>query len=92
MGVPELWRFDGANLHVLRLGRGKIYKPADSSGVFPFLRMKEFEGFLLRLGRGKQLPVLEQFQRWVKASYIGCPIDDCRKMPKCYKIFLMFDI
>jgi Uma2 family endonuclease len=67
LGVPELWRFDGSKLFVLKLSRGNVYVPVSSSSVFPFLRMDEFEAFLLRMGRERQLAVLEDFRVWLRA-------------------------
>jgi Uma2 family endonuclease len=65
LGVPELWRFDGLRLTVLRLRDGK-YDVAESSGVFPFLQMGRFQEFARRLASERQSPVLREFRDWVK--------------------------
>lgn len=65
LGVPELWRFDGVRLTVLRLRGGK-YEGAESSGVFPFLPMSRFQEFARRLASERQPPVLREFRNWVK--------------------------
>ena len=65
LGVPELWRFQGERLAVLHLGRDGKYYPADASLAFPFLPMKQFESFLLRLKDEDQIRVLSEFRDWV---------------------------
>lgn len=65
LGVPELWRFDGKKLTVLRLRKAK-YQPSNASGVFPFLPMDGFQGFALRLASERQPKVLREFRAWVK--------------------------
>jgi Uma2 family endonuclease len=65
LGIPELWRFDGLHLAVLRLRDGK-YDVAESSGVFPFLPMGRFQEFARRLASERQPPVLREFRDWVK--------------------------
>jgi Uma2 family endonuclease len=37
LGVPELWRFDGESLRVLRLRDDRTYEPCTASPTFPFL-------------------------------------------------------
>jgi Uma2 family endonuclease len=64
LGVPELWRFDGKRLNVLRLRKGK-YHPAKSSAIFPFLPMAQFQQFVLRLASERQSKVLREFRAWV---------------------------
>lgn len=66
LGVPELWRFDGVRLTVLRLTEG-TYAPAESSGVFPFLPMEQFQQFARRLASERQPPLLREFRNWVKS-------------------------
>jgi Uma2 family endonuclease len=65
LGVPEIWRFDGTTLTVLRLRKGK-YHPAKTSGAFPFLPMDRFRQFVLRLAAERQAKVLREFREWVK--------------------------
>jgi Uma2 family endonuclease len=66
LGVPELWRFDGEHLSVFKLKGGK-YVLAKRSKSFPFLKMEEFEQFLLRMFGGEaQLAVLKEFRKWLR--------------------------
>jgi Uma2 family endonuclease len=67
LGVPELWRFDGAHLEVLHLtGKQAKYAKRSRSLAFPFLPMAEFEKFVRRRKDKNQLVVLSEFRKWVK--------------------------
>jgi Uma2 family endonuclease len=66
LGVPELWRFDGARLQVLHLLNGK-YAARTRSLTLPFLPMTEFEAFILRMSEANQLLVLREFRAWINA-------------------------
>lgn len=66
LGVPELWRFQGGRLVVLHLRDDGHYQPVASSLAFPFLPMKQFEGFLLRLRDEQQNHVLREFRDWAR--------------------------
>lgn len=50
-GVPEVWRFDGERLSMLRLRRGN-YQPVDTSEVFPGVSAADIEQLL---AQGKSL-------------------------------------
>lgn len=65
LGVPELWRFDGLHLKVLVLRDG-TYDPSPTSTVFPFLRLTEFESFLLRLDSERRPTVVRDFRSWLR--------------------------
>jgi Uma2 family endonuclease len=47
LGVPELWRFDGARVIVMALTEGN-YRPVDRSRCFPDLDIVEFSQFVVR--------------------------------------------
>ena len=64
LGVPELWRFDGQHLSVIVLNQQHVYDQSEASSAFPFLPMKQFEEFLLRMGREDQNSVLREFRQW----------------------------
>jgi Uma2 family endonuclease len=66
LGIPEIWRFDGSHLTVLRLREGK-YFGVEKSEVFPFLPIDRFQQFVLRLASERQTPVLREFRNWVKS-------------------------
>ena len=65
LGVPELWRFDGSQFGVLRLGSGGSYEPSETSLAFPFLPMRRFAEFVTRMGTEDQLKVLRAFREWI---------------------------
>jgi len=65
LAVPELWRFEGKRLLVLHLGPDSKYHASGNSLAFPFLPMRQFEAFLLRLSDEQQLDVLCEFRDWV---------------------------
>jgi Uma2 family endonuclease len=64
LGVPELWRFDGQHLTVLMLNEKHVYDRSETSSAFPFLPMKKFETFLLRMKREDQNTILREFRQW----------------------------
>jgi Uma2 family endonuclease len=47
LGIPELWRFDGARVIVMALTEGS-YRPVDQSRFFPNLDLAEFSQFVVR--------------------------------------------
>jgi Uma2 family endonuclease len=65
LGVPELWRFDGKRLEVLKLGANGAYAPQESSAAFPFLSMTEFSQFLMRFQKEEHNAVVRAFRDWV---------------------------
>lgn len=65
MGIPELWRFDGTRLTVLSL-RDEKYGVSDSSSVFPFLPMEQFQQYVVRLASERQPSVMREFRDWVR--------------------------
>lgn len=66
LGVPELWRFDGMTLQVLLLGGNGRYASHNSSAAFPFLPIPEVGQFLRRMRDAVDMPVLVDFQQWVR--------------------------
>lgn len=64
--VPEVWRFDGKDIHVLLLNPHGDYKIAESSKAFAFLPMQEFQRFVLRIESEERTKVLREFQQWVR--------------------------
>lgn len=70
LGIPELWRFDGVSLNVLRLDGG-TYRAAASSSAFPFLPIQQFHAFVLRLASERQPAVLREFRAWLRTLNRG---------------------
>ncbi len=67
LAIPELWRFDGKQLVVLKLNRRKKYVPVSNSESFPFLKMDKFGEFVLRMSRERQIDVLKDFRTWLRS-------------------------
>src|SRR3954453_9451311 len=66
LGVPELWRFEKQRL-VVRILQGDSYVDSDASLSFPFLPMKEFQRFVLRLNDEPRTLVVREFGAWVRS-------------------------
>jgi Uma2 family endonuclease len=66
LGVPEIWRFDGQEIHVLLLRSDGKYSQASASAAFPFLPMDHFLRFALRIENEERTAVLREFQQWVR--------------------------
>lgn len=67
LGVPELWRFDGRSVQVLKLGGDGKYAPIPASELFPFLPVEMFTRFVRRMLDEDQTAVVIEFQEWVRA-------------------------
>lgn len=67
LGIPELWRFDGRRLSILKLMPSRKYRPIKNSIAFPFLKMPEFERYLLQIEQDVTSKSLQQFVDWVKS-------------------------
>ena len=65
LGIPELWRFDGKQLVVLRFTAAGKYKAQSKSGLFPFLPMDEFNRYVKRFEEESRNSVVRTFQKWV---------------------------
>jgi Uma2 family endonuclease len=64
LGVPEVWRFDGAQLHIHRLISDQ-YQAVPRSEWFPFLPIDQFMRFVLRMRSEDQNTVLREFAQYV---------------------------
>ena len=78
MGVPEIWRFDGRRLAWLHLeppaaGKGKprVYREADKSLAFPFLRPADLMKFLKKLPNAELTSLMRSFRDWVVREFGG---------------------
>jgi len=67
LGIPELWRYDGKRLTVLKLSAHGKYRPVKISNAFPFLKLREFERFLQKVSADVSTAALEEFVEWVKS-------------------------
>jgi Uma2 family endonuclease len=64
--VPEVWRYDGQDLHVHLLGTDGKYTESGQSRVFPFLPVAEVARFLGMLATLSETELLRQFRAWVR--------------------------
>jgi Uma2 family endonuclease len=67
LGIPEVWRFDGATLHVHLLRAGGDYQPAERSPTFPKIPLGELVQFLRPDPAKDSLTELRSFREWVRA-------------------------
>jgi Uma2 family endonuclease len=65
--VPEIWRYDGEDFQVLILGANGKYKERSHSLAFPSLPMKEFAGFVKKLGSADEVSLIKQFTAWLRS-------------------------
>lgn len=62
LGVPEIWRYDGIRMRMLRLS-GTAYDETPSSLAFPRLTADTLTALLARLRGGGQQAILDDFRR-----------------------------
>ena len=67
LGVPELWRFNGAEVEVLVLQSG-TYIRAKRSPTFPLLPMDRFSEFIARALAEEQTSVVREFRDWLRSK------------------------
>jgi Uma2 family endonuclease len=70
LGVGEVWRFDGEELHLFRLLPNGTYEQTDRSVHFPTLPLAGFVEFLRATQRLTEDALIESFQEWVGANVI----------------------
>jgi Uma2 family endonuclease len=67
LGVPELWRIDGANLEVYRLDATRQYHRHEGSVFFPFLPLREVvEVVQLGVGILEEGQLMRSLGKWVR--------------------------
>lgn len=65
-GVPEIWRYDGTELRVLRLTENGEYEETDDSHAFPFLPVAQLPVFLSRRNEVDETSWIRSFRDWVR--------------------------
>ena len=68
LGFPEIWRVDDGGIRVGRLGTDGSYRWGESSGVFPFLPLAEFERFLNPKPQHDLNRWVREFRAWVRET------------------------
>lgn len=66
VGVPEIWRYNGDDLIVLRLQAGRTYAPVPVSPTFPGVPLAQIEQALHRVGTTDIGSIVRQFRAWAK--------------------------
>ncbi len=66
MQVPEIWRFDGEDLHVELWQADGAYLVSESSQCFPFLPVHELTQFLSRVEHDGEVQAMQAFVDWVR--------------------------
>jgi Uma2 family endonuclease len=72
-GVPEVWRYDGEALSVLRLQPDRTYTSADASPTFPGIPLSEVNRFLTLVGTRDSASIIREFRAWVKNTLVPPP-------------------
>ena len=67
LGVPEIWRFDGARLHCVHLVDG-AYSDCKMSLAFPFLEPALLTRFIEMLNEHEETSIIRAFMNWVQSS------------------------
>jgi Uma2 family endonuclease len=68
LGVPEVWRYDGESLAVLRLGPDGAYAVVEDSASFPQIALSELTRFLERRRETSDQQWVKEFRRWVRKN------------------------
>jgi len=71
LGVPEIWRFDGERLTLMRLTDDGRYETCEQSPTFPQLPLAGLVEHLLRRGQVDETSLIRAFRAWVRESVIG---------------------
>jgi Uma2 family endonuclease len=64
-GVPEVWRFDGQELHIYSLTNGE-YCLQETSRVLPLLNRSDILRFLVSSNTQGETSWIREFRRWVR--------------------------
>ena len=67
IGVPEIWRYDGETLSVLKR-EGQTYTPAEASGVLPGVPRAQLSLFIPNSESLKRTVWLRQVREWVRQN------------------------
>ncbi len=70
LGVPEVWRYDGATLRAATLS-DRRYAPADESRCLPPLRPADLGPFLARRSETDEVTLMREFRAWARTLAEG---------------------
>lgn len=63
--VPEIWRFDGEKINILRL-ENKTYNSSEKSLFLPFVNREKLTDFILEAEKLNRLEWIEKVQEWAR--------------------------
>ncbi|HVX59411.1 MAG TPA: Uma2 family endonuclease [Pirellulales bacterium] len=69
LGIPEIWRSDGAAIIALHLGADGRYQTQEFSWNLPFLRVAELNRFLLQFDGTDETAWIRSFRAWVRETF-----------------------
>lgn len=67
MGVPEIWRFDGERVTILRLA-GSVYDESATSSALPPLSSEVLTGFMIQSQSLRRTAWIRQIRTWAQAA------------------------
>jgi Uma2 family endonuclease len=69
LGVPEIWRSDGAKIVSLHLAEDGQYQEHDFSWNLPFLRVSDLNRFLTQFDGANESAWIRSFRVWVRETF-----------------------
>jgi Uma2 family endonuclease len=66
LGVNELWRYDGRQMHFLKLGDDGRYHPIEASEAFPLLTPVVINRFIGMIGTVGDTQLMREFREWLR--------------------------
>ena len=70
LGVPEVWRFDGARLLAYYRNAQGTYTEGATSQIFPFLSLADVVPFLLQVFETDEITLTQSFQTWLRTEVL----------------------
>jgi Uma2 family endonuclease len=67
LGVNELWRYDGRQMHFLKLGEDGRYHPIEASEAFPVLTPAVINRFIAMIGTVGDTQLMREFRDWLRS-------------------------
>lgn len=69
--IPEVWRFDGRDLHVQQLQRDGTYLPVSASPSFPNVPLDTLAEYLALRSRIDERQWVKEFRQWVRDEFVS---------------------
>jgi len=67
LGVNELWRYDGRQMHFLKLGEDGRYHPIEAGEAFPVLTPAVINRFIGMIGTVGDTQLMREFRDWLRS-------------------------